>query len=502
MKKFNKFGFASAIVLAGAMGFAACSSDDEEFVELNPTFDGNSVKTQFAISLTKKANKGGRMATQEALPGDGSNVATFYGLTGMRLYQFADESINENAIFEKEQIFKVDETEFVTETRFDNNDLNALIYDITIPVGVKNFLFYGENAANGATEKQAKIDATWAGEGETAGTTKFAPYTILSDAQGWDGNNGAVANIENILNALHGYLTADAVKEYLKVETAALEALNTASSEHILALMNRIYNSIEEQIAAIDDDETLKDAIQGVLTNIQTYFDYANGKLTWKEAKDPQFPTKFNLPAGAVAVDYTIGDGFSVLEASSITADGAAAAAIADYKKFAYPPTLMYFANSPARTSNIPYLKEATETNWSDFVAQYAQNVVTSTTQSVVLENQVNFGMAQLKTKVKFAADYIIKDNAENEVTTTNPFAVTGILVGNQQGVKWLRRTAIQLQRFSLGGGRYGQRRKRADLHGFCCGKARQHKAEQQRKERNTHMAHGKNLLSGITRGE
>ena len=51
MKKINNLAWMSAIALAGAMGFTACSSDDDTMENVNPSFDGKSVKTQIAINL-------------------------------------------------------------------------------------------------------------------------------------------------------------------------------------------------------------------------------------------------------------------------------------------------------------------------------------------------------------------------------------------------------------------------------------------------------------------
>ena len=65
MRKFNKFAYASAMLLAGGMVLASCSSDDE-LTNANPTYDGESVKAQFAISVPGYAVKGSRMTAGEA----------------------------------------------------------------------------------------------------------------------------------------------------------------------------------------------------------------------------------------------------------------------------------------------------------------------------------------------------------------------------------------------------------------------------------------------------
>ena len=51
MKKFynRNFAYGAAALLIGAVSFTACSSEDE-LSNTNPTYDGESVKTQFAIN--------------------------------------------------------------------------------------------------------------------------------------------------------------------------------------------------------------------------------------------------------------------------------------------------------------------------------------------------------------------------------------------------------------------------------------------------------------------
>ena len=70
MRKFQNFAFAGAIALAGAAGLTACSSDDAAEAPLNPTFDGESVKTAFAINVAAPSKGGTRMAGSDTQQGD------------------------------------------------------------------------------------------------------------------------------------------------------------------------------------------------------------------------------------------------------------------------------------------------------------------------------------------------------------------------------------------------------------------------------------------------
>ena len=83
MKKYNKFGYAGAMMLAGLVSFSSCSSDDE-IANVNPTYDGKSVKTEFAISVPKAYTKGGRM-TADATQIDGK----FLGMEKLYAFGFA-----------------------------------------------------------------------------------------------------------------------------------------------------------------------------------------------------------------------------------------------------------------------------------------------------------------------------------------------------------------------------------------------------------------------------
>ena len=78
MKFFNQFTGFSALLLAGTMGFAACSSDDE-VADVNPSYDGSSVKTQFAINIPANSTKS-RMTSGKAQEG-----GAFLGMQDIKL---------------------------------------------------------------------------------------------------------------------------------------------------------------------------------------------------------------------------------------------------------------------------------------------------------------------------------------------------------------------------------------------------------------------------------
>ena len=173
MKKFNKYGYAGAIALATAMSFTACSSDDEE-MNINPTFDGSSVKTQFAISLTQKANKGGRMTNDHAM-GQG---ATFQGLKNLKLYQFkAAVTDGTQASVRLSDLGDITGSSF----NFKADAMNGHVYnDVEFDEGVNNFLFYAQANIDDATN-EGKVTWIPASSGAAANTTTFTPVTFLDN---------------------------------------------------------------------------------------------------------------------------------------------------------------------------------------------------------------------------------------------------------------------------------------------------------------------------------
>ena len=82
MNKFNRFALMSAIALTGAAGFTACSSEDE-LANTNPTFDGESVKTQFTINVpaASKSTRLGSGIVQQ-------NPADFRGMDNINMFAF------------------------------------------------------------------------------------------------------------------------------------------------------------------------------------------------------------------------------------------------------------------------------------------------------------------------------------------------------------------------------------------------------------------------------
>ena len=160
------------------------------------------------------------------------------------------------------------------------------------------------------------------------------------------------------------------------------------------------------------------------------------------------WPTNLGLPLGAALLVYKdMGGGemgFDFLDAVPAYGMGTGSLPIANYR---YPPELIYWANSGIRVSNETHDSQhypntvsgwANDANWSsDWVKNGS---VSSSTRSVALMKQVNYGTALLESTVTVGTQ-TIRDNKSNlfpgesdqviDVSEmANAFKVTGIFIG------------------------------------------------------------------------
>ena len=133
MKKFKYLALMSAIALTSAIGFTACSSSDEATADVNPTYDGTSVRTDFAFNITKASQGTTRMSATNVQE-DGTS---FRGMQDMFLYAMNVEPNGGNAL----QNYAL---QSIAANGIGNSEEtpSSKVYPLSIPVGTNNFLFY------------------------------------------------------------------------------------------------------------------------------------------------------------------------------------------------------------------------------------------------------------------------------------------------------------------------------------------------------------------------
>ncbi len=167
------------------------------------------------------------------------------------------------------------------------------------------------------------------------------------------------------------------------------------------------------------------------------------------------FPENYNLPQGSTHVTFnTETKAFSYAVNYNSSAVGSTAFTVDDYY---YPPELLYFGNSPIRVSDAEHVvsqypesttkwdTEASTNTTDSWYGWTPDSHVQSTTRSVAMRNDINYGTSLLKTTVGYAATTLFDNNKyiqnrdygvteENKAITpkATSFILKGILVGGQ----------------------------------------------------------------------
>ena len=148
------------------------------------------------------------------------------------------------------------------------------------------------------------------------------------------------------------------------------------------------------------------------------------------------YPQSIGLPDGAAVIRWT-GNKFEV-RTTTTTLDN-----INGINRYTYPAELMFFADSPIRTSEEEVAKtvyESAPTNqlWSAFLNTYynGSTAVSASTKAVAVENPIQYGVAKLDLTLKSMnsslrdAKNVLVDNAN---MSTMP--LKGVIIGGQHTV-------------------------------------------------------------------
>jgi len=498
MKKFFNFALLGAIAFAGAM-FTSCQSDED--VQVNPTYDGESVKASFALNIPRAAKT--RMSTETT-----QENGIFRGMQDIFLIPLK-EVPTASTVFP----FKNINLTALEKTEISSTQSSKIYQDVNIGVGTNNFLFYGEATATNITGKADKFANGILTKSLTTSTmnTFTTPSEITFDlnsvynatAEGTEftaaqnfllgilngvanvsftkSGAGSATNWKNITVASDGLEYQGLVDLYAEYTKTA----RNGSGPNVLKTMQALYNNVHwiKEKATSADVKALCDAIMAKVaesftpTHDQTTHDSGTNSSSpdfkpecytlayiSTETKYTDFPKNtFALPYGAAELTCTgtaaTPFAYNATPVGPGTTSGGANLNVAD---LCFPASLQYFCNTPAKANNKNVETWATTTaDWDAFDSNWSTangwgETVLSTTRSIALRNNINYGVAQLKATVKCSdanvdgTTHYLMDNSSardgdggtaEDIKVTIPsdgFTVTGILVGGQpQQVDW-----------------------------------------------------------------
>ena len=461
MNRINNYVLNGAIALLSTAGLVACSSsDDVTDAPVNPTYDGKSVKTQFAINIATPSNGKTRMSADNT-----QNNGNYLGMTNVRLLTLADVPGDDKSLLSALNL--ADPT-----TEFSASKSSHIYKDVNIPLTTSNFLFYSTRKDLGTSitkkaETGAIVSELFTNTNLKVANTKeisFSSEPILSSTNTITAEQTAFASYLNKVVATQvengnkwststNTTLQQAYNNFIKTYSTAQRA---GSANAIKLQMQALYN-IAKPIAAnssATDNALAQKLCENILNSSATEANSIkfkedesnNGTLIYNNVGDniSKFPCHQGLPEGAALLTWN-GSSFAYNTTNPEIGPESNKINMLD---ITYPLPIVYFDNTPAKanTAEINTWQTTTtgwdtETNWNGWTDE-----VSASTRSIALKNNINYGVAGLKTVVKCEAA-ALEDNrhAHNSdlgnqsiSVPTDGFEVTGILIGGQPNtVNW-----------------------------------------------------------------
>lgn len=151
------------------------------------------------------------------------------------------------------------------------------------------------------------------------------------------------------------------------------------------------------------------------------------------------YPRSIGLPDGAAVIRWTTNKDTGKGE-FSVRTNRTAFDNINSITRYTYPAALVFFTDSPIRTSTteVPkstYQNASPSMAWSDFLDDHynSSQSVSAETKAVAVENPLQYGVANLQLTLTGMAT-TLKDAKDEEVTNANmsTLPLTGVIIGGQ----------------------------------------------------------------------
>ncbi len=458
MKKNFFYAMMSAIALTSAVSFTGCASDDGATVENNPTYDGTSVRTDFAFNVTK-ASQGTRMSAENVQ--EESNP--FLGMKEMYLLPFkgVPAASNKTTNYSSNEVKNYYLGDLESASIATNQ--SSKVYSLTIPVGTDNFLFYGtadnagtyiqkgavtsslantvgniddinfnltsiqsslgSDATNLAAYLNAIIATSYSTSGETPVTTTWKSTTTTANT---DGNYSAIALLyTKFIKNLDQYAgSTEGVQRLVFDLYKSAYAINAQSPDvTVQNVAKEICKNIENTSGTVKLTIKASSATEAAAISINSATDVSKAEewVATLTGVNEKFPANLSLPMGAAQLYWTAGTTDYVsyelnpnVGGGSVTTSMMLPTALSDYR---YPAELIYFDNSPLRATE-QYRRAdqypVTAATWDETGSMtdnsgfnttiWNKDEVTPATRAVAMQNNVNYGVSMLVTNVKLTS--------------------------------------------------------------------------------------------------
>lgn len=424
-KATNFRGITDAVIFTYVTGSTGTAFVNSSSTTANKRFNMGDLYTNGSITPADNATSSSNRVLQLSIP-VGTDAVLFYGK--------ATEATGSSTIT-KEQIGgstelvikdKAAETEFKAVRRMPETEVDA--YDATarLMIFVINRIMSSEiAAATGEAYGYAAADlpaVSWRdyglqyeiNNGMRAGTTKAQigleeilgkAYSTFTNIKAGEFRSGSSAAVKWMVQEMHA-VVASVVSA---IPTSAPEANAKRLAVQINTRMGHYFNSSWEYKTI----EEIKEAVVGTGTGgILTEAQWTDATTGFVGAKDLNtYPYgDFKIPEGAAQLQVDANGVFSYKHpnAALVTPDTSF-----EPRKYLYMPELLYYVNSPVRVTDkadlaiadypngvAPWDDESSSSKWT--AGNWTVGKVASSTRGVAVRDNINYGVALLKTSVSW----------------------------------------------------------------------------------------------------
>ena len=450
--KMKNYLFMLATLFSAAIGFTACSSEEDV---AGSEEDRGVVKADFTISFPQQMSGITRQSTEIV---QGQTTPVFRGISGIELMPFTaaksdvsgestiPSSVNLYAgTVGKQGASSATANTIDAQYALYPNSNSHLYTDIEIAIGTRAFMFYGK-AIDAAAATGSNLNAT-----NGSLVKSVAPSGTTLDAISFSLTDITTATVDAQATAIAAYLTniakANSGTETMLTYFPNFTNLKAGSYASMKAVVQAVYTSLYK------NTDALSTAIKNVILAGYTPSGASAKTITVAEKSGTTtgelvftstytYPRNIFLPDGAAQINWNENK-FDVVITNNV---GLNISAINDYT---YPAALYYYGLSDIWAVPVPMsgLYDDNKT-WADIVKEYTDRndesaTVQSTTRSIAIRDEVQYAVGRLDVTVQSnGGTGELADNSGSNTkiqlgTNGANFPITGILVGNQKAVKY-----------------------------------------------------------------
>ena len=455
MKRLSVFAVMSIAGLALSAMFTACSSssDAEDMTNVVYNEEGKAgVMPEFVISLPRNVVGGTRMEGNIV-----QNLGTsdqFRGIDNIRLIPFTAAPTSTST--KLADIIRLSSIKALEKP----GSVNYKVYaDQFVPVGTKNFLFYGKAVDYNVDEALTSMDdkfrygilkSTGLTESDftNAGSVNFTLEQINTSTEQQQNDPVGRAIIQLMSQLANVTVSGVAAPENAWSTTThtVLAALyknfigTTVYSSNCLALiLDKIYFGLDH-VGNSDPARPLANRIRSMIQDacVSGYEPVANTPVKLKSDYSG-YPANVGLPDGAARCRWNA-SGLQANMFVDMTANYTLGFRVKP-TDYCYPAALWYFISTPVRTSaNIESVNYGDQTSWENVI----NNIYTATndevvtgTRSVALADPVQYAVGRLETRVQMESGGTIYDGDGQAVDFGDGYTLKGLLLGGQNSVNF-----------------------------------------------------------------